>query len=332
MLNKSVAIAFILILAVVTISKSKNIRIVEQNTQKVIDSIVLGIGDSNTYCVQKFLKTEDKEEWVTISAAWHIPASIDTIPPMAVNRSCLYIQGKKTVNDKIIVKNENDSLIIPLTILPGDSLKRIEIRLVTPPNNRYLGDTIKTLVRIGNENGLLEGNLCLDSMYYTLLNSVQNETKSEIIVNNTKRAFKSYTKQCFSDGIDTLAIILNDSSFIGNTFRISVLHRSVSDTTDESSLLPANSISNFSGHLNGNKWFVFFLRDGLIQFVQNITAPLTISVIKTNGQLIHSGIYVPNKNNRNQYVIPVSMMATGCYLLNISSKINGSIYCGMMVR
>ncbi len=310
--------------ALISISKADgNLIIIDRNTEKTIDSIILNFGDSATYCIYKEIGPE--KLIFDIPVNWYIPSLI--VSNTRFSSYCLSITGKVPIKDKIVAVSEfGDSIVIPVTILPGPFLPKISIKVITPPSKRTIRDTLRAEVIIYDENGFIPGNICIDSVYYNFNGSKQPGSLMGLLINNHKKDFDTYINQCFDTGRDTIGIILMDSTFVDDTLSLSVSFKG-STASQKFRMSPVFCKSNRAKYLN-NLADLVSVKKGFIRFGKSFDAPLLISITTFNGKLIHRGIHIADKSF-SQYRFPTSMMTDGCFVLTIRSQKSGIIYSGI---
>lgn len=326
MININFIFTILYLSVLISFSKAdSNLFIVDKNAEITVDSIVLNYGDSATFCA--YNKIETVVERIAIPVEWHVPSSLDSSP--SYYSSCLKIIGKLQLRDTIIVKSEIDSVFIPIIILPGPFLPKFNIKLITPFQKRIVGDTIKAEVLIQNKDGLVPGDICVDSIYYVIPECIQNGSSGILLVDSQKRGFNTYIDQCFYNGRDTIAIIIKSSSLVEDSFSISVSFKDSTYTSEKSILLPVSCKPNRLSNANTSK--LITITNGFIRLGKNFEIPMIITITNINGQLIHRGSLIPGKG-QSQYPLPSTLMSYECFILTISSQESDIIYSGVVLN
>ena len=313
------------ILLMYSFSYSYQLRVIEQETMEAVGSINIGTNDSIKLCLQALDNAGSQEKWENISGNWLLPASLTSPIIDPDHEYCRLIYSDTPVEDSIIIKVGNDSLVIPVFIT-NDIVTKINIMLLNDPLEIKYGDTVNVVVKISNKTGLFSGEKCIDSITY-IQNAVNaSDSLTVLIINDINCKFNVKTKQCFFDGKDTIKIVVKDSSRISQKYFI-VKYKNLIDSTVSFSLPTIFTRENRYESLG--KDLVFLHKNGILQFKVNLLSPATIMVSKINGEVIHLGKYIPTK--LQQYKIP-AVLTNGYYLLEISSKNYESCYPFLLIR
>lgn len=85
------------------------------------------------------------------------------------------------------------------------------------------GDTIAAVIRISDNGGLISGTFCAPAVYQDIVNSLPSQPRPVIIVDGNAYSLKHYPdtsisiNQCFSNGIDTIKIVLFNAPYSGDS-------------------------------------------------------------------------------------------------------------------
>lgn len=314
------AIFYIFALCTWGYAQNPDLRLINRSTGEVVNSISINTNDTISLCAQSRIGDEDTE-WEYISVKWHFPPSIwlsDIKPPEY--QQCIMIISELPVSDSVKIKTDNDSLSIPLTINSVDSVESIFIILLTPSAYRVAGDTILAVVQIRNNNGPVPGVVCLDSVRYSITGPGVGTLEYSALVNGSNILLDSSINQCFSGSGDTVKFILNNQVQNAFEYRISVMYKNKSDSTEQFSLLPMSSGPVFKSRNCFQKISFQLLNNSKIRFLDmKAGVPVCVKIMRTNGQLVHQD-FLRTKNSRYmEYNIPLSMMPGGYYILDIKS-------------
>lgn len=112
------------------------------------------------------------------------------------------------------------SLLVLLTY-PHAQPNRVDIAIVS--QQMVAGDTIVAAILISDQNGLIPGTFCAPVIYQDILNSLPSQPHPSIIVGgnaymlNHNPDTSISINQCFSNGIDTIKIILFNAPYSGDS-------------------------------------------------------------------------------------------------------------------
>ena len=225
-----------LIIGISARAQSPNLRLVNQSTGEVANSIHISTDDIVSLCAQGLIGLGGTD-WEYISVEWQTPRLIwpgSILPPD--HQQCMTIHSEIPVSDFIKIKGGDDSLSIPLVINSVDSIEGIFITLITNPANWSPGDTLRTVVNIGRQDGLIPDTVCLDSIRYSFSGLTAGTTESVMIINGAITKPDTINNQCFINGIDTVDFILYELPQSSDICLISVTYNNLSDTTISFSL------------------------------------------------------------------------------------------------
>lgn len=325
-MNKSllVMIAAFTTLAHAT-SQSGNFRVVEKGTDNVVTSIHLEPGEYIGLCLQGKVGV-DSARWVSVAGGWNVPGLLNQPLP---NAECIDVSYDIAINDTIrITFSDSEFIAIPLLVKNADSIRVVYPDLLNSTKKIKYGDTLLFRMVVLTHDSLMPGVYCSDSIIYRMYSAKGEDTLSELVVKGEIRKIGQMVNQCFSKGLDTIKIILKDSTTSGLNYLFVQLgnHTGISEkflVTTNSSVIGRMIFSD------GNKNVVF--KNGIIQFKAGMTNPVTIHVLTMKGEVVHGGIYIPAGKAAQQYRLPASL-PNGCYLLSLSTKGESSTYPFMIMR
>lgn len=186
----------------------------------------------------------DTARWEPVPGKWEMIPSItfDTPPP---RRSSSWSFSPVDTGSGIIKATyENaapDSIDVVFTAGPPT---RIDISLLTPPERRIAGDTLKAAVTLYNLDGVYQGDTCVDLTYQDILGA-NGRPDPEVITdrdttNLDLRPGTDYTaRTCFTAGIDTVGLILYYAPLDpDSTHKVYVVMDTLEGSTRSFELLP----------------------------------------------------------------------------------------------
>lgn len=201
------------------------IRITDINHNR-INNLTMSTNQDTTLKVQGL--RSDTTLWRDIMADWSKTDSLSIDPACPLKTSSFTFSPVKPGNGVVAVQyNSNDTLrdTINVTFKRGDPVKA-EIDLLTSPEKLIAGDTIYACIKIFNKDGLVPGEFCSSTdfsgklLYYTDQLGYGDRTMKPVIFSalgnaniNKPGTPKSGLKQCFSNGKDTVGMVLYYAPF-----------------------------------------------------------------------------------------------------------------------
>jgi len=242
------------------------LRLVKKGHSVITDyltEIVIETDSSQDYEVYALISTavdnpNDPSSWVLINVKWDLSSPLDSgISPVEPNFSekWTYNPVKPGTGTLELVNPEDDrteKLVIPVTVIRS-SVSKVRIDLITPASERIAGRTLKAVVTIKNNDGLIPGEYCFgngnphndSAVYQDLLPrggdmrpkptmTVDDVTKTLNTENETSRKHN----QCFMDGIDTVEFVLYYAPYPEDSLhQISVILNGIKASTEKFRLL-----------------------------------------------------------------------------------------------
>jgi fibro-slime domain-containing protein len=201
---------------------------------------------------------DDPNNWVKISVNWDLSSPLDQgiSPPEPEYSERWTFNPIKPGEGTLKLKNPNDertdSLVIPVTVIRSP-FSEVLIDLITPPNERIAGKTLKAVVKIKNRDGLVPGEYCFgngkphnDSAIYQdiLPRGGDSRPKPTMTVDGVTKTLNTEDKttykhnQCFMDGIDTVEFVLYYAPYqIDSLHQISVILNGIRASTEKFRIL-----------------------------------------------------------------------------------------------
>ena len=171
---------------------------------------------------------DDPANWLKISVNWDLSSPLDQgISPPEPEYSERWTfnpikPGEGTLKLKNTKDERTEELVLPVTVIRSP-FSEVLIDLITPPNERIAGKTLKAVVKIKNRDGLVPGEYCFgngkphnDSAIYQdiLPRGGDSRPKPTMTVDGVTKTLNTEDKttykhnQCFMDGIDTVEFVL----------------------------------------------------------------------------------------------------------------------------
>ena len=198
------------------------------------------------------------ESWVRVNADWDLSSPLHSaIQPPNYDKSWTFDPTNPTGTGTLILTNPDDSktktLTIPVTIVRAPP-SEVTFRIITFPDTA--GDTILAVVEIRNTDGLVPGKYCFQpggddqhqAIYQDSLGKGGDlrpdpniEVDGNMTILNTDPSTTYKNNQCFTDGYDTVKVVLYYAPFDhDSTHRLTVtLNESLRAQTDPFILWPA---------------------------------------------------------------------------------------------
>jgi fibro-slime domain-containing protein len=204
----------------------------KDDKNQVVTSINLTTGDRKVYTVEG-LVAGSTDNWIVTEAKWELgspptfsiptpdQSSRWTFDPLTPGENTLHL-SRPFVDPIACVEKPELSIPVKVTI---ETVKKVELTILTPPEKRIAGDTLLAEVRIYNTDGLIPGNYCFGTgdgknesqqvIYNDLLKNPdgRNLPNPRIVVDGNwtdlNQGLSTTIKhnQCFNGGVDTIKFI-----------------------------------------------------------------------------------------------------------------------------
>ncbi|MDO5577142.1 MAG: hypothetical protein Q4F84_08680, partial [Fibrobacter sp.] len=174
------------------------------------DSVTMTTNDDTTLFVQGL--RSDNNQWADVSAEWECSQNLK-ISPLAPGWSHYWeFSPSDTGTGWIRVTLGNDTVTTPDTVqvkfLQGPPT-RVTIEIITPPENRRAGDSIITVIKIYNEDGLVPGEYCFENVKFSDKLGDGGRPRPFVLLGvDTLWLDSTGTDMCFNDGVDTVPLTL----------------------------------------------------------------------------------------------------------------------------
>lgn len=197
----------------------------------------------------------DNGKWEYTSAQWQSLGGLSIVPSAPGNASAWTFSPDKPGTGTIRVTSLNgdtvttrpDHIAVTFTVGPPTI---VQIQILTPPDSLIAGDTIVSLVRILNKDGLVPDTFCTSAAYNNALGGVSGHDPL-VIIDTTGKMGQSM-HECFINGVDTVKYVLYRAPSGTDTLdKITVALNGLSATTDPFLMHPGDlariAIEDFSG-------------------------------------------------------------------------------------
>ncbi|HAJ80448.1 MAG TPA: hypothetical protein DCO75_11835, partial [Fibrobacteres bacterium] len=209
------------LLVILRTDKITAIRIVQCDGITVVDSV--NITTDETRCLQIQVKwSNDTSKWVDGAGSWTL--SKDSITWL-INVPVGSQTGKWTLDpvtagsDSLTVTAGGKTVTIQITVTEADPSK-IKLAILTPDSLLIAGDTILVESRIYNTDGLVSGTWCNSVVYGDTFPTDKTDSWTPIAKIDDKDSLilgSTIGQECFTDGIDTIKVVLYDASYTQDT-------------------------------------------------------------------------------------------------------------------
>ncbi len=239
------------VLAVISNIFYLELRIVIGSANTIIDSLTMNTDQDTLLKVQGM--RSDNRQWEDVRANW---ASIDLASATAAPAQSHSWDVSPTVpdtNGKIFVSlpgglTTPDTVTVNVAPAPPS---RVQILIVTPPDSLIVGDTIVSVVKIFNKDGLVPGQYCDSTAYLNALGGLPGH--SPIVITDTATAMGKSQHECFTNGVDTVKYVLYRAPYGADSLdKITVvMHGGLNAVTDPFLMHPGDlnniQIQDFTG-------------------------------------------------------------------------------------
>jgi fibro-slime domain-containing protein len=198
----------------------------------------------------------DDSTWEPVSnAQWQISSGIivpaNQAPPGSADKWTFSPSAPGT--GWIRVTLGNDAVTKPDTVQAVFTVgapTNITIQITTPPDSLIAGDTIVSIVKIFNKDGLVPGRYCDSTTYQNALGGLPGHTP--IVIADTTVNMTQTMEECFTGGVDTVKYVLYRAPYGTDTLdKITVVMRGLPAVTDPFLLHPGDlssiAIQDFTG-------------------------------------------------------------------------------------
>jgi fibro-slime domain-containing protein len=194
----------------------------------------------------------DNGKWENVVARWVAPGLVTApMPPGQANLWPFSPVSPGTGWIRVTMDNDStrpDSVLANFTVGPPTG---ITIRILTPPDKLIAGDTIVSIVKIFNKDGLVPGKYCATTSYQNALGGVPGYDPV-VITDTAAGKMGQSANECFTDGIDTVKYILYRAPYGTDSLeKIIVVLGGLNAVTDPFLLHPGDlnriAIEDFSG-------------------------------------------------------------------------------------
>jgi fibro-slime domain-containing protein len=200
----------------------KQLQFVNVATGQALTGININTDQDISVKLQGILSTDPSNTWIDVTGTWTLTPGIASANPIPTG-----IAGSWTFSptvpggpSKLAAATGTGTHIatdtIPVVVTPAPP-SSATFTLITPPAGRIAGDTILAVLTISNHDGLVPGSYCYnsgisasyaDSLAKGLLPDPTVTTKSGTGTINAPPGGTNTTPECFTNGIDTVKIVL----------------------------------------------------------------------------------------------------------------------------
>ena len=223
----------------------------------VKDTVHLGSLTMNTNQDTTLLvvgQRSDDSTWEPVTnAKWEISAGllvpVNQAPPGSAGSWTFSPSAPGTGIIRVTQGNATpDTVHATFTVGPPTN---IQVQIITPPDKLIAGDTIVSIVKITNKDGLVPGQYCATAEYQNALGGLPGHNPV-VITNDTSSTMGQSIKECFNNGVDTVKYILYKAPFGTDSLeKIAVSMGVLNAVTDPFLLHPGDlsriAIEDFAG-------------------------------------------------------------------------------------
>jgi fibro-slime domain-containing protein len=255
----------------------KQLRFVNVATNQPITGININTDQDITVKLQGILSTDATNTWIDVTGTWTLTPGIASANPIPTG-----IAGSWTFSPTVpggpsqlaattgtgahVVTTQ-----IPVTVTPAPP-SSATFTVITPPAGRIAGDTILAVVTISNKDGLVPGQYCYwgdtAALYHDTVGQGSTQPPPSITTGEGSTGLNAgtgttiKTPECFTNGVDTVKIVLYNAPYTDPLVGIDTLHqlsvnlKGVTAVTTPFQLLPGDlyslQLQNAQGvHLTG---------------------------------------------------------------------------------
>jgi hypothetical protein len=221
------------------------LRIVDENYTEITDTLQITTNDNVTLYVQG--QRSDDSTWENATANWEISDNLEVTPnPPSLSHEYTFSPddtGRGTIGVSV---NDPETQPDELPVIFARGLPtRLEFEVISNYDSLYAGDTIWTVVRIYNNDGLVPGEFCypadggVDADYWDPLGNGGERRPDPIVIVDGDTTVLGDSEsnpgsidQCFTNGIDTVGFVLYYAPY--NKDSTHLLHVQLKDLHGES--------------------------------------------------------------------------------------------------
>ena len=219
-----------------------------------ISGLTMNTNQDTTLYVQGQRSTDGV--WEQASAAvWQSSSGLNIVPVAPGNAASWTFSPVTPGSGAIRVTSLNNDTVttkpgfINVTFTVGPPTG-VQIQILTPPDSLIAGDTIVSVVKISNKDGLVPGNYCDSAAYVNALGGLPGH--SPVVIADTTVTLGQSMKECFNNGVDTVKYVLYRAPSGTDTLdHITVTLGGISATTEPFLIHPGNlariAIQDFTG-------------------------------------------------------------------------------------
>jgi len=218
-----------------------------------ITGLTMNTNQDTTLYVQGQRSTDGV--WENTSAQWQSSLGLSIVPSAPGNASSWTFSPDKPGAGTIrVVSLNNDTVTtkpdhIAVTFLVGPPTV-VSIQILTPPDSLIAGDTIVSVVRIQNKDGLVPDTFCTSSAYNNSLGGLPGH--DPIVITDTTVKMTQSMHECFIGGLDTVRYVLYRAPYSKDSLdKITVALSGLSATTEPFLMHPGDlsriAIEDFNG-------------------------------------------------------------------------------------
>jgi hypothetical protein len=199
-----------------------------------IRSLAMNTNQDTTLFVQGQRSTDGV--WEYTSVQWQSLGGLSIVPSAPANaRSWTFSPDKPGTGTIRVVSLNNDTVTtkpdhIDVTFTVGPPTN-VQIQILTPPDSLIAGDTIVSVVKITNKDGLVPGQYCDSTDYLNALGGLVGH--SPVVIADTTVTMGNSMRECFNNGLDTVRFVLYRApASIDSLEKITVVLKDLSATTE----------------------------------------------------------------------------------------------------
>jgi fibro-slime domain-containing protein len=245
----------------------KQLRFVDVSTGQALTGININTDQDVNVKLQGILSTDASNNWIDVTGAWSMAPNIASAPSIPAGNAGSWdfsptVPGgpsQLTATTGSGTHVVTAQIAVTVTVAPPSSAT---FTLITPPAARIAGDTLLAVVKISNHDGLVPGSYCYpgtagaSALYHDTLGKGSSSQPDPTITTGQGTTGLSAgagasinTSECFTNGVDTVKIVLYNAPYTNPLIGIDTLHqlsvnlKGVTATTDAFKLLPGDLAS-----------------------------------------------------------------------------------------
>jgi hypothetical protein len=229
------------------------LRIVDPQGNR-ITKLTMNTNQDTTLYVQGQRSTDGV--WENASAKWESSSGLSIVPSAPGNAQVWpnFSPDKPGTGTIRVTSLNGDTLTtkparIAVTFLVGPPTG-VTVQILTPPDSLIAGDTIVSVVRIQNKDGLVPDTFCTSSAYNNALGGLVGH--DPVVIADTTVKMTRSMHECFIGGVDTVRYVLYRAPYAKDSLdKITVALNGLSATTEPFLMHPGSlsrlSIEDFNG-------------------------------------------------------------------------------------